>query len=72
MECKFVRVIVNSLQLIHQHIIKSAHQLVKIKLEKIQPDARSSFRILVNPRLNNRFFWHFHPEYELIFINGGG
>ncbi len=44
--------------------------MVKIKFEKIQPDSNSSFRILVNPKLNDSFYWHFHPEYELIFIMG--
>lgn len=43
---------------------------MKIKLEKVQPDSNSSFRILINPKLNNSFYWHFHPEYELIFIIG--
>ena len=43
---------------------------MKIKLEKVQPDEGSSFRILKNPRLNELFFWHYHPEYELIFIAG--
>lgn len=44
--------------------------MVKVKLEKIQPDSDSSFRILINPKLNDLFYWHFHPEYELIFIAG--
>jgi len=43
---------------------------MKIKLEKVQPDDGSSFRILKNPRLNELFYWHYHPEYELIFITG--
>jgi len=43
---------------------------IKIKLEKVQPDEGSSFRILKNPRLNELFYWHYHPEYELIFIAG--
>lgn len=43
---------------------------MKIKLEKVQPDEGSSFRILKNPRLNELFYWHYHPEYELIFIAG--
>ena len=43
---------------------------MKVKLEKIEPDSGSSFRILVNPKLNDRFYWHYHPEYELIFISG--
>ncbi len=43
---------------------------MKISLEKIQPDLGSSFRILVNPKLQDHFYWHYHPEYEIIFISG--
>lgn len=39
-------------------------------LEKIVPDENSSFHIMVNPKLNDFFFWHFHPEIELVFISG--
>jgi AraC-like DNA-binding protein len=41
---------------------------MKIQLEKISPTTGSSFRWLINPVLNDFFFWHFHPEYELVFI----
>jgi AraC-like DNA-binding protein len=41
---------------------------MKIQLEKITPATGSSFRWLINPKLNDFFFWHFHPEYELVFI----
>jgi AraC-like DNA-binding protein len=41
----------------------------KLILEKIVPDGeKSSFHWLVNPKLNDFFLWHFHPEYELVFI----
>ena len=43
---------------------------MKIQLENISPDANSSFRLLHNPRLSDLFFWHFHPEYELVYIEG--
>ncbi len=43
---------------------------MKIQLETIRPDAKSSFRLLHNPKLNDLFFWHFHPEYELVYIEG--
>lgn len=43
---------------------------MKIKLEEISSDADSSFRILVNPNLSNFFYWHFHPELELVYIEG--
>ncbi|MFN6319936.1 MAG: hypothetical protein ACK4YE_00105, partial [Bacteroidota bacterium] len=39
-------------------------------LEKISPAPDSSFHIMVNPKLNDFFFWHFHPEIELVFIEG--
>lgn len=43
---------------------------MRIQLESIQPDANSSFRLLRNPRLSDLFYWHFHPEYELVYIEG--
>lgn len=43
---------------------------MKIQLENIQPDDKSSFRLLHDPKLNDLFFWHFHPEYELVYIEG--
>lgn len=48
---------------------------MKLQLESIVPAPGSSFRILVSPRLNDFYYWHFHPEYELTFIelaSGGG
>lgn len=41
---------------------------MKIQLETISPDKDSSFRLLLNPGLNDLFYWHFHPEYELVYI----
>ena len=47
-----------------------SNKKVKIQLENIQPDDKSSFRLLHNPKLNDLFFWHFHPEFELVYIEG--
>ncbi|GAA4455213.1 AraC family transcriptional regulator [Nibrella saemangeumensis] len=44
---------------------------MKVQLEEIRPDADSSFRLLVTPKLHDFFFWHFHPEYELVYIEAG-
>ncbi len=44
--------------------------LLRLQLESISPDAQSSFRLLHNPKLNDLFYWHFHPEYELVYIEG--
>ncbi len=43
---------------------------MKIQLENISKDDKSSFRFLHNPRLNDLYYWHFHPEYELVYIEG--
>lgn len=43
---------------------------MKTELEEIIYDTDSSFRLLVNPNLSDFFFWHSHPEYELVFIDG--
>lgn len=42
----------------------------KIAFEEVTSDAGSSFRILLTPNLNDIFFWHFHPEYEIVFVEG--
>jgi AraC-like DNA-binding protein len=43
---------------------------VKSTLERIQPDANSSFRLLLTPHLADVFLWHYHPEYEVVYIEG--
>jgi len=45
---------------------------MKAKLENISSDADSSFRILLTPRLNDIFYWHFHPEYEIVYVETSG
>jgi hypothetical protein len=41
---------------------------MKLKLEQIHPDTDSSFRLLLTPQLNEVFYWHFHPEIELVYV----
>ena len=41
---------------------------MKVKLEAIKPDEASSFKILLTPKLNDLFYWHFHPEYEIVYV----
>ena len=43
---------------------------MKIQLETISPDTNSPFRLLHDPKLNHLFYWHFHPELELVYIEG--
>ncbi len=41
---------------------------MKAKLESVISDSDSSFRILLTPNLNELFYWHFHPEYEIVYV----
>lgn len=41
---------------------------MRLKLENIKPDLGSSFRILLTPNLNDIFYWHFHPEIEIVYV----
>ncbi len=41
---------------------------MKLQFESIKPDSGSSFKILLTPNLNNIFYWHFHPEIEIVFV----
>lgn len=43
---------------------------MKIIREEIAPDAGSSFKVLLTPGLNDTFLWHFHPEYEIVYVEG--
>lgn len=43
---------------------------MKIQLETITRHSDSSFNMLFNPQLSDLFYWHFHPEYELVYIDG--
>ncbi|MBU2527347.1 MAG: AraC family transcriptional regulator [Bacteroidetes bacterium] len=43
---------------------------MKPQLEQISPPKGRSFRIMINPNLSDLFYWHFHPEIELVYIYG--
>lgn len=40
---------------------------MKIQKEVVLPDPGQSFK-LFTPTLKNYFFWHYHPEYELVYV----
>ena len=44
---------------------------MKTELEHINPEEGSSISLMVNPDLSDFFFWHFHPEVELVYVNKG-
>jgi AraC-like DNA-binding protein len=39
----------------------------RIQLEKVDFDQGKSFK-LFSPRLRNTFLWHYHPQFELVFV----
>ena len=43
---------------------------MKTELEHISPEHGSSLSLMINPDLSDFFFWHFHPEFELVYIEG--
>lgn len=43
---------------------------MKVQLENIHPGQQNSIRLLHDPKLSDLFFWHFHPEFELVYIEG--
>lgn len=43
---------------------------MKVQLETIGGGSDSPFRLMHSPRLGDLFFWHFHPEFELVYLEG--
>ncbi len=44
---------------------------MKVEYEKISPDSGSSFRLIHWKSENDRYFWHYHPEFEIVFVRKG-
>lgn len=44
---------------------------MKATLEKIEPIFGNSFTIRQFTDCDNKAYWHFHPEYEIVFISNG-
>lgn len=45
---------------------------MKLQFEKIEPEAGSSFRVIHNTEAEScRVYWHYHPEYEIVYIPFG-
>jgi AraC-like DNA-binding protein/uncharacterized RmlC-like cupin family protein len=42
----------------------------KLALEQITLTSEHSFRLLLTPNLNDQYYWHFHPEYEICYVEG--
>jgi len=43
---------------------------LKLSREQIPFSGEQSFRLLLTPNLNDQYYWHFHPEYELCYVEG--
>ncbi len=45
---------------------------MKLQFEKIEPEAGSSFKVVHHTEPETcRVYWHYHPEYEIVYIPGG-
>ena len=45
---------------------------MKLQFEKIEPEAGSSFRVIHQTEVDTcRVYWHYHPEYEIVYIPFG-
>lgn len=45
---------------------------MRLQFEKIEPEAGSSFRVMHHTEPNSCWvFWHYHPEYEIVYIPFG-
>ncbi|GAB3950388.1 AraC family transcriptional regulator [Spirosoma harenae] len=45
---------------------------MKLQFEKIEPEAGSSFKVIHNTEPETcRVYWHYHPEYEIVYIPSG-
>lgn len=38
--------------------------------EYINSGEEQSFRLLLTPNLNDQYYWHFHPEFEICYVEG--
>jgi AraC-like DNA-binding protein len=43
---------------------------LKISFEQVPTTEEHSFRLLLTPNLNDQYYWHFHPEYEICYVEG--
>jgi AraC-like DNA-binding protein/quercetin dioxygenase-like cupin family protein len=44
---------------------------MKVAYENIQPDEGSSLKIIHSVSEGDKFFWHYHPEYEIVYVHKG-
>ncbi|MBD2753430.1 AraC family transcriptional regulator [Spirosoma validum] len=45
---------------------------MKLQFEKIEPEAGSSFRVIHHTEVDScGVYWHYHPEYEIVYIPSG-
>jgi AraC-like DNA-binding protein/quercetin dioxygenase-like cupin family protein len=45
---------------------------MKLQFEKIEPEAGSSFRVIHHTEVDScGVYWHYHPEYEIVYIPAG-
>jgi AraC-like DNA-binding protein len=43
---------------------------MRLSLEQVRQAADRSFHLLLTPGLNDLCYWHFHPEWEIVYVEG--
>jgi AraC-like DNA-binding protein len=44
--------------------------MAKPSREYVNRGEEQSFRLLLTPNLNDQYYWHFHPEFEICYVEG--
>lgn len=43
---------------------------MRLSFEQVRQSADRSFHLLLTPGLNDQYYWHFHPEWEIVWVEG--
>lgn len=43
---------------------------MRLSFEQVRQSADRSFHLLLTPGLNDQYYWHFHPEWEIVYVAG--
>ena len=44
--------------------------MTKPAREYVDSGEEQSYRLLLTPNLNDQYYWHFHPEFEICYVEG--
>ena len=73
LEYKIVKIVYKIQFIKINFVLNTVNVNTKPVFEKVQPDFGSKILVKQHSELhpNNKAFWHFHPEVELVYVNKG-